>query len=477
MGQEVSQSSFTQGDFDRFYVRLEQETRYLTQLFRNDAFSSTQLKAGLEIEAWLVNDAMRPSAINEHYLATVNEPLASAELAKFNIELNTYPLTLSGDMFSQLHQQITTTWHNAAQHAESLDSHLLMTGILPTLLPSDLTIKNMSNLNRYRALNEQILATKNQDIHLNITGDDHLDYYHRDIMLESATTSLQIHTKVPLDIAHHYYNASIMASAAVVAVSANAPYLFRKSLWHESRIPLFEQAVDIGGYDGAAHGPFKRVSFGTDYAKESLLECFEENLQHFPILLPEKLGDAFEQMPHLKLHNGTIWRWNRPLIGEDEDGTPHLRIEHRTPAAGPTLIDTVANAAFYFGLAYYLCNQLQQSNKPLPFYQARDNFYHAARYGLDSHVIWFNEQRHRLQHLLLEELLPSAESGLKALNIAQSDIDDYLGIIRHRVETKQTGSEWQRQFIHTHPGDFEALTRYYFNLQQQNKPVSEWPLS
>jgi hypothetical protein len=195
-----------------------------------------------------------------------------------------------------------------------------MIGILPTLVPSDLTVKNMSDLNRYRALNNRILETRTKPIHLDITGEDHLDLGHDDIMLESATTSLQLHTKVPASVAHHFYNASIISSAAMVAICGNAPFLFGKNLWHESRVPLFEQAVDIGGFDGAAHGPVKRVSFGKGYARHSVFECFEENLHHFPILLPEQLDDSDETFSHLKLHNGTIWRWNRPLIGFDEDG-------------------------------------------------------------------------------------------------------------------------------------------------------------
>jgi hypothetical protein len=160
----------------------------------------------------------------------------------------------------------------------------------------------------------KFLATQHEAIHLDITGEEHLDLYHNDIMLESATISLQLHTKVPPATAHHFYNASIIASAAMVAVCGNAPFLFGKNLWHESRIPLFEQAVNIDGYNGAAQGPIKRVSFGTDYARHSLMECFEENLQHFPILLPEDLANSTEAFPHLKFHNGTIWRWNRPLI-------------------------------------------------------------------------------------------------------------------------------------------------------------------
>lgn len=477
MGQEISQTQFSAADFTRFLHRLSVETERLGQFFADASPNDDKPIAGLEIEAWLINDAMRPSPINEHYLSTIDEPLASAELAKFNIELNTHPLKLESTIFSDLHHQLQSTWSNAVTHAEQLDSRLMMIGILPTLLPSDLTIANMSDLNRYRALNKQILAIREHPIHLDITGNEHLDLDHDDIMLESATTSLQLHTKVPVHTAHHYYNAAIIASAAMVAICGNAPYLFQKDLWYESRIPLFEQAVDIGGYNGAAQGPIKRVSFGTGYARHSLFECFQENLEHFPVLLPEYLDEDSASFAHLKLHNGTIWRWNRPLVGINDDGTPHIRIEHRTPAAGPTLIDTVANAAFYYGLTQNLFELITNNGLPIEFTVARDNFYHAAKHGLSSHVSWIDEQRVRLKSLLIADFIPRAMDGLTQLGIPEDECQRYLGIIQQRAESQQTGSQWQRQFIKKHPNDFRKMTEHYIHNQQSNKPVSEWPLS
>ncbi len=477
MGQEISQSQFSEADFTRFHHRLRVETEKLKGLFANPTTEDNDLVAGLEIEAWLINDAMRPSPINEHYLSTIDEPLASAELAKFNIELNTHPLVLEGAIFSDLHQQLQSTWANAVAHAEQLGSHLMMIGILPTLIPSDLTIANMSDLHRYRALNKQILAVRKHPIHLDITGEQHLALDHDDIMLESATTSLQLHTKVPVHTSHHYYNASIIASAAMVAICGNAPFLFQKDLWHESRIPLFEQAVDIGGYHGAAQGPVKRVSFGTGYARHSLFECFQENLEHFPVLLPEYLDENSASFSHLKLHNGTIWRWNRPLVGINDDGTPHIRIEHRTPAAGPSLIDTVANAAFYYGLTKNLFDLIINDGLPIEFATARDNFYRAAKQGLSSHISWLDGQSVRLQTLMISELIPRAMDGLKQLGIPEDERQRYLGIILERAESQQTGSAWQRQFIKTYPHDFKKMTEHYIHNQKLNKPVSQWPLA
>ncbi|MDD2658493.1 MAG: glutamate--cysteine ligase [Methylococcales bacterium] len=477
MGQEISLSHFDEGDFARFHQKLEQETLLLNKVITQKKCSVREPVAGFEIEAWLVDKNMRPSPINKHYLETLNDPFASAELAKFNIEFNCVPEPLSGQVFSNLHSQLQSTWSKASQHAESLDHKVVMIGILPTLTQDDLHLGNMSDLHRYRALNEQILHSRDAPIHIDIKGSEHLKIDHHDVMLEAATTSLQTHIQLPLQIAHFFYNASIIASAPMVALCANSPFLFGKELWHESRIPLFEQAVASGGFGGAAHGPLRRVSFGSDYARHSIIECFQENLLHFPILLPVDLDSKAEAFGNLRLHNGTIWRWNRPLIGFDEDGTPHIRVEHRTPAAGPSVIDSIANAAFYYGVANNICNEIVAKGLQLPFAQAKDNFYQAARYGLDANIIWFDGAKHRLRHLLASELLPRAASGLSSLGICASDIDAYLDIIRQRITNKQNGCQWQRHYFYLNNHDFTAMTRSYLKNQNSGNPVSEWTLA
>ncbi|WP_370691432.1 glutamate--cysteine ligase [Methylicorpusculum sp.] len=477
MGQEISVSHYDLGDFDLFYQKLHEETVLLGQLIEQQGFSTRHPVAGFEIEAWLVDEDMRPAPINDHFLAGLNDPLACAELAKFNIELNSMPTPLAGNVCSRLKNQLQSTWNKAVRHVESLSSRIIMIGTLPTLAQADLHLGNMSDLNRYHALNEQIQLTRGQPVHLDIAGIQHLKLDHHDVMLEAATTSFQIHTQVPLAIAHHFYNASMIVSAPMVAVCANAPFLFGKNLWHESRIPVFEQAIQAGGYAAAAQGPVRRVGFGTGFARKSILECFQENLDHYPVLLPEDLGGATESFQHLKLHNGTIWRWNRPLIGFDEDGTPHVRIEHRTPAAGPTVVDAIANAAFFFGLAKSLCDELVEKGLPMSFSQAKDNFYQAARFGLDSKIVWFDGNEHPIRQLLKTELLPRAILGLKSFGISRCDIEDFLAIIQQRIANRQTGSQWQRDFIKNNPDEFTAMTRRYLENQNKGNPVSEWMLT
>ncbi len=482
MGQEISFSQFDKSDFNHFYNKLNQETVLLKKMIEQKACSTRAPVAGFEIESWLVDKNMQPSPINKHFLSTLKNSLAFEELAKFNIELNSTPTPLAGNVFSRMHKQLQSTWDSAFQHAQTLDSQLIMIGTLPTLKQSELSLANMSDLNRYHALNEQILKSRGKPINLDIIGKEHLKLAHHDVMLESATTSLQIHIQLPFSIAHHFYNASIIASAPMVALCANSPFLFEKDLWAESRIPLFEQAIETGGFNGAAQGPIRRVSFGSGYVRHSIMECFTENLEHYPILLPANLNSNTAAFEHLRLHNGTIWRWNRPLIGFDDDGTPHIRVEHRTPAAGPTTLDSIANSAFFYGLAKNLSDEIMEKGLPLPFSQAKDNFYQASRFGLDSSIIWFDGQKHPLQTLLKSELIPRAILGLKSLGVSSCDTEDFLSIIMQRINNKQNGCYWQRQYIASKkpdidmPQNLKLMTETYLKNQQSGIPVSEWSI-
>jgi len=431
--------------------------------------------AGYELEAWLVDDGCCPSSSNEAFLRQANSPLLTQELAQFNIELNAEPAQLEKTVLRQFEQAFKQHWAFCKQTAEGVGCNLLSIGILPTLKAGHLTLENISNQQRYKALNEQVLRQRGGEaFKLNINGRESIKTTHRDVMLEAASTSLQIHLQVTQETAVRYYNASILLSAPMVAISANSPYLFTKDLWSETRIPVFEQSVDVGGFAGAAHGPVHRVSFGTGYARQSLMECFEENQQHFPVLLPMTFDSDKNELRHLSLHNGTIWRWNRPLVGFDEDGTPHLRIEHRVMPSGPSIIDNVANMAFYYGLVHYYANQPQPPEQQIEFSQARDNFYTAARHGLDDKINWPGCDRCSIRHLLLNRLLDEAEQGLSASGIDSDDITRYLGVIENRAEKKQTGSDWQRKFVELHGRDMHRLTQLYYRNQQTQEAVHNW---
>ncbi len=477
MGQEIESSRFGRQDYEAFQRRLEEETELLQRWAREGRLSRRPPVAGLELEAWLVDEEGLPAPVNEAVLARLADPMVVPELARFNVELNVPPEPLRGSCLEALEGHLGAAWNRCARAARAEGASLLAVGILPSLAPRHLTQANMSPLQRYRALNQQVLAARaGRPLHLEILGREHLRVTHRNVMLESAATSLQVHLQVPADRARACYNASIAASAATVAVAANAPYLFGRDLWDETRIPLFEQAVEVGGYQGAAQGPIRRVTFGSGYARASVLECFLENRDHYPVLLPARLEEPPERLPYLRLHNGTIWRWNRPLVGFDPDGRPHLRIEHRVMAAGPSLRDEIANAAFYFGLAASLAEERPPVEERLPFAQARDNFYAAARLGLGATVTWLDGRRRPLAALLEEELLDRAREGLEALGVAPEQAEAYLGVVAARVARRRTGAAWQRAWCARHGRDMAALTRAYRDRQEAGLPVHRWGL-
>jgi len=477
MGEEIQYSHFNKSDYQQFAAQLKQETSLLQTWFDDHLFSTSALMAGYELEAWLINRTGNPVAINKEFLEQADNPLLSPELAKFNVELNVEPEKLSANVLSVFEKKLNDLWQQCSRTAQSLNSEMLAIGILPTLQDSDLTLKNISLLDRYKALNEQVLRQRNGvEIKLNINGEDHLHVSHKDVMLEAAATSLQIHIQVPQDLAARYYNASILLSAPMVAISANSPCLFGKRLWQETRIPVFEQAVPTGGYGGAASGPVHRVSFGSDYVRRSLFECFQENLEHYPLLLPVHYQDDIRKLKHLRLHNGTIWRWNRPLIGFDEDQTPHLRIEHRVCASAPSSVDDIANIAFYYGLVHFYATIDEPPENIMSFADAKSNFYRAAQLGIKHKTQWFEKKTDTLQNIILNKLLIEAEAGLHKLGIDADDINHYLGIIQQRAEKNRTGSQWQLAFLNAHQDNVSLMTINYLDKQKTGKPVHEWDL-
>lgn len=472
MGEEIGQSRFGTAEFVEFRARLQRETALLRQWFADDRFAADRRTGGLELEAWLIDAAGRPAPVNEQFLATLAHPLVVPELALFNIEINSTPVRLEGNALSAMHSELLDTWQRCRAAASSLGVDTLMTGILPSLEDRDLTTANMSSLQRYRALNEQVFRLRHgEPIHLDIRGSEHLQLRHDDVMLEAGATSLQLHVKVGARESGRFYNASKILSAPMVALAANSPYLFGRDLWDETRIPLFEQAVSVGASDYS-----KRVSFGVRYAERSVLECFEANSDRYPILLPRLSEEPAEALRHLRLHNGTIWRWNRPLVGFEPDGRPHLRIEHRVAPAGPTPRDAVANAAFYFGLVTALARSPEPPEARLDFGTARANFYEAARYGLAARVTWLDGRRGSLAELLRDHLLPQAAEGLAQLGVLPTETAEWLGILRGRLASGRNGAAWQRGWVGRHGRDMLALTLACRDRQCQDRPVHEWTL-
>ncbi len=476
MGQEIERRRLTPTDFDDFRRNLEADTELLRSWFQEGRFVTSGARGGFELEAWLVTEEGRPLAVNERFLALTDPHFASNELSRFNVELNGNPQDLLGPGLHWMEQELTGTWDACNRVAANVGARLVMVGILPSVAQEDLTLANISPMKRYLALNDQIIALRHgRPIEVSIEGrDGPFHVTHHNVMLESAATSFQIHLQVSVTDAHRLFNAAQIISAPMVAISANSPYLFGRDLWAETRIPLFEQSVDSRDPRSSGNQPPCRVFFGSGYVSRSLMECFDENLHDFPVLLPIRPAHDPDRLPHLRLHNGTIWRWNRPLIGYDRQGQPHLRIEHRVVPSGPTVPDMIANAALFYGLVRYYGSADDPPEDRLPFQACRTNLYDAARRGLDAEVEWFDGQRIPIKELLLRQLLPSARSGLGALGVDRDMIDRCIGVLENRAESGQTGSAWQRRWVDLHGSDMALLTRAYRERQQAALPVHQW---
>ena len=476
MGDEVRSSYFTQRDADRFRDALERETSLLERLFQGDAFDNETYRVGFELEAWLIDLDCYPLPHNEAYLERINTPYCLPELSQFNVEFNIDPTEVGPGMLHGLHKQLTELWAHAAAVGETMDLKLGMIGILPTIQERDLTPRSMSRMNRYQALNERVMELRmRRPLQIDIRGRDRLYGLHDDVMLESACTSFQVHVQIPQSKAAAAYNASLVLQAASVAVSGNSPFLFGMDLWDETRIPLFEQAVCLDGMTPKHGGRIGRVSNGSGYARESLMEFFQENRTAFPVILPQPFDSADEELRHVRLHNGTIWRWTRPLLGGDP-GRLSLRIEHRVVAAGPTEIDMVANLAFIVGMLMGVLETGADLAGKIPFRVAQENFYRCAKDGLDARVLWSDGREHPVDELLLRSLLPLARRGLAASGLGEEEINRYLDIVENRVRCKGTGANWMRIRRRVCQGDLRALVGTYLRNQQLGRPVHQWPL-
>jgi len=471
MGQDIEVSRFTQKDFAEFEARLKAETDLLGSWLANGVIAAMPKVGGFELEAWLVGPDMRPAPLVEEFLERLDDPLVVPELATFNAEINGTPQPLRGDALSKLATELAATWASCTRTAAQLNARLAMIGILPTVRPEELDKRHMTPRKRYQAINKQIFDLRHgRPMRLEIQGRDRLDLIREDVMAESATTSFQIHLKVAPDEAARIYNLSKILSAPMVAVSANSPYLFGFDLWQETRIPLFEQTVSVGSSSILT----ERVNFGVRYIGQSIMECFQANLARYPVILPQLMDEPIERLAHLRLHNGTIWRWNRPLIGFDEDGSPHLRIEHRVVPAGPTVTDSIANAALYFGAVQSLVQEGEPPEAAIPFLIARANFYTSAREGMNAEIQWLNGKISPLPEIFEQDLLPRAHRGLLDLGIDIDEADRWLGVIAKRVRSGQTGAVWQRAYVERHGADMAGLTAAYLERQQSGQPVAEW---
>ncbi len=469
MGEEIQKEHFEQADYDRFQQRLEQETEVVRALFADNAFDNESRVLGYELELCLADVNGNPSKNNIDIIDATANPLFTSELAKFNMEINGNPFPYRGDIFNRVEADLNDLFQQADEAAQSFDTRIGMFGVFPSVTREHLNPDGyMTELHRYNQLNRQLLSMRGRPIHLLLEGDDQLEVEKTDVMLEALATSLQIHLQVPFDEIVPTYHAGLWSSMLILGATANSPLVLGKCCWQESRIGIFKQAVDTRNTQEVEDHIIPRVHLGKRYI-DSLLDLFEDNFYYSPIL-PEVIDRPLEDLHHLSLHNGTIWRWVRPIIARNKDDSYHLRLELRVVPSGPTLVDTLANIVFYVGLTEGL-KSLGDTLTRVPYETLEIDFYRAAREGLDASVHWPDGQELPLKQLLLEQALPLARTNLKQAGI--EDTDRWLDIIEARVRREATGAHW----INSHWkrfGDSARLVREYIDQAQTNQPVHLW---
>ena len=472
MGEEINQDHFDQNDYDRFDQRLRQETEHLCSLFARRAFDNHSRRLGYELELCLVDSEGLPSKTNQQVIADCENPLFTTELAKFNLEINGNPFIFSDDVFAKIEADLTDLYGQAERSAQRFDTRVGLFGVLPSLHPQHLNCDEyMTGLHRYSLLNEQVLKMRGQPVHLELHGEEDLVVEKNDVMLEALATSLQIHLQLPFDEIVPAYNAALWSSMLVLGAVANSPLVLGKSCWQESRIAIFKQSVDTRNPREIEDGIVPRVHFGKRYI-DSLQDLFEDNFYYSPIL-PEVIDRPVEDLHHVSLHNGTIWRWVRPIVGRDSVGEYHLRLELRVVPSGPTLVDTLANIVFYVGLTEGL-KHLGDDLRRVDYASLEADFYNAARAGMHANVHWVDGEQQSLKSIILTRALPMARRGLQQAGL--DDSGNWLDIIEARVASESTGANWIRQHWHRH-GDSARLVRDYLDRAKTNQPVHLWSFS
>lgn len=457
-------------------------------MLAESSFEFDRPLTGMEIECNLVNSDYQPAMSNQEVLAAIADPAYQTELGAYNIEFNVPPRPLPGRTALELEAEIRTSLNAAEIKASSDGAHIVMIGILPTLMPEHLTGSWMSPSLRYQALNDSIFTARGEDILIDIAGAERLCVHAESIAPESACTSMQLHLQVsPADFAKNWNAAQVIAGPQI-ALGANSPYFFGRQLWAETRIELFTQATDTRPEELKAQGVRPRVWFGERWIT-SIFDLFEENVRYFPSLLPEISEEdpvaelsagRIPLLPELRLHNGTVYRWNRPVY-DVAGGRPHLRVENRVLPAGPTVVDMMANAAFYYGMLRTISEEERPLWTKMSFAAAHDNFIEAARNGMGARLYWPGLGEVTPDELVLRHLLPMADEGLRRWQVAPDVRELYLGVIEGRAKTGRTGSAWQVETVQalesrgmTRTRALAEMLRRYCDLMHSNSPVHTW---
>ncbi len=492
MGAEISSTSYTREQRQRYREKVRQDLDVFERMLVSHSFEYERQLTGMEIELNLIDEHAMPMMSNAAVLESIADTDFQTELGRYNIELNVSPRPMPGDAAIQLEQDLRESLNRAEAKAGEAGARIVQVGILPTLMPEHFSPDWMSSNARYAALNESIFAARGEDLFIDIEGEsgERLAMYADSIYPESACTSIQLHLQVQPAQFAAYWNAAQAISGVQLAIGANSPYLFGKQLWQETRVELFLQATDTRSVELKNQGVRPRVWFGEQWIT-SIFDLFEENVRYFPALLPETsdedpvavldAGQAPE-LSELRLHNGTVYRWNRPIY-DTVDGTPHLRVENRVLPAGPTIADTLANSAFYYGVVRMLAENERPVWTRMSFAAAEHNFTEGARRGMDATLYWPGYGEVSAEELVLRHLLPLAHEGLRKWGVAPEVREHYLGILEERVRVGRNGASWQTACVQALEAEgasrmdaLKAMLELYVDGMHSNEPVHTWAL-
>ncbi len=491
MGKQVNARKFTPEDRQRYREKVRSCLDVFALMLNDFTFDADRPLTGLEVELSLIDEKAAPSMRNAEVLERVDDPLFQPELGQFNLELNIEPRLIAADGFGSYERDLRGRLARAEDAANDVESHLCLIGTLPTLRQEQTGPEALSGNARYRELNQQIIAARGEDLAINIRGMERLATYTESIVPEAACTSLQFHLQVSPDTFPNYWNAAQAIAGVQCALGANSPYLFGKELWAETRIALFEQATDTRPEELKAQGVRPRVWFGERWIT-SIFDLFEENVRYFPPLLPildeedpkEVLrSGGVPKLGELRLHNGTVYRWNRPVY-DIMNGRPHLRVENRVLPSGPTVVDMIANAALFYGLVRALGEQDRPIWTQMTFSAAEENFHTAARDGIESRLYWPGLGELSAPDLVLRHLLPAAYDGLDRFGVDPAVRDRLLGIIEGRCTTGLNGAQWQAETVTKLQDDqqldrgpaLHAMLNRYCEHMREGTPVHTWPI-
>jgi gamma-glutamyl:cysteine ligase YbdK (ATP-grasp superfamily) len=493
LGTDIKRKQFKPADYRSFRQRLMQNLDVFQQLLAKEGFGKGPTSFGAELELYIIDKDGSPLPINELIHQKMDDPLLTLELNRFNLEYNFTPVIRSKQPFSQMETQMLKALNTLSSAAEKLDARVLPIGILPTLKTNDLGKDAITDITRYHVLAKALRDKRGENFQIHIEGIDCLDLEWADVSLEGANTSFQFHYRVDPEHFANSYNAAQLVSPLAMAIGANSPMFLNKTLWHETRIALFKQSIDYRVEDSNDTRLPSRVLFGLGWVRKDIHEMFAEGAYLFDPLLPVcSEHDPKEQynkgqtplLEEMRLHQGSIWTWNRPIYDPADDG--HLRIELRSMPAGPTPANMMANAALMSGLMRGLRDEIGTMLPGMPFRYAEQNFYRAAKYGLGAKLFWPCSKTATVSVRpvtdIINDILPKAEQGLSLLGVDKHEITKQMDVIRGGVETGMNGAQWQINMLNSlrsklnDDAALSAMVNRYYELYRQGKPVHEWSL-